>query len=180
MARGDGGNYKLELFNKSGSTPAQFGLKVLAPPAAPGGPLGVSDITKSQCRLSWRPPRDDGGARVNNYVVERKEIGRDRDYWLTVASACKDTTFLCQGLNEGKEYVFRIAAVNDVGTSEYLQAENNVLAKMPFGIQYEHINLFYSRYSYSVRVYIFLLCFISMTINFRNCTIFHLLLHCIL
>ena len=157
MARDDGSNYKLELFNKSGPTPAQFGLKVLAPPAALNGPLGVSDITKNQCRLSWKQPRNDGGARVNNYVVERKEIGRDRDYWLTVASACKDTTFLCQSLNEGKEYVFRIAAVNDVGTSEYLQAENNVFAKMQFYIQYEYINLFYSRYSYIV--YKYLCCF---------------------
>lgn len=139
--RADGGNYKLELFNKSGSTPAQFGLKVLAPPAAPGGPLGVSDVTKSQCRLSWKPPRDDGGARIGHYVVERKEIGRDRDYWLTVASCCKDTTFMCQGLNEGKEYMFRIAAVNDVGTSEYLQAESNVLAKMPFGMSHHLIIL---------------------------------------
>ena len=133
VARGDGGNYKLELFNKSGSTPAQFGLKVLAPPAAPGGPLGVSEITKNQCRLSWRPPRDDGGARLNNYVVERKEIGRDRDYWLTVASGCKDTTFVCQGLNEGKEYnkltCFAFAVVNDVGIcSEYLQAENTLFS----------------------------------------------------
>ena len=58
-------------------------------------------------------------ARVNHYVMQHKEIGCDRDYWLTVASACKDTTFVCQGFKESKEYntCLAFAVINYKGTS---------------------------------------------------------------
>jgi Fibronectin type III domain. len=31
----------------------------------------VSDITPETCSLSWRPPLDDGGSPITNYVVEK-------------------------------------------------------------------------------------------------------------
>lgn len=62
-------------------------MVLLAPPGRCRGPLLVSDITKSTCRLRWRPPEDDGGSRVTHYVVEKQEIGKP--YWTTVASFCK-------------------------------------------------------------------------------------------
>jgi len=40
-------------------------------PLPPQGPLDVSDITPETCSLSWRPPLDDGGSPVTNYVVEK-------------------------------------------------------------------------------------------------------------
>lgn len=39
----------------------------------PQGPLEVSDITPETCCLSWKPPLDDGGSPVTNYVVEKLE-----------------------------------------------------------------------------------------------------------
>ena len=38
-----------------------------------------------------------------------------------------------QGLIENREYEFRVAACNDSGLSEYLQGENPVTARLPFG-----------------------------------------------
>ena len=58
-----------------------------AKPGKPTGPLAVSDITKSQCRLKWKPPKDDGGSRLHHYQVERREVGKP--YWTTVHSHCK-------------------------------------------------------------------------------------------
>lgn len=56
-------------------------------PEKPTGPLGVSDITKSTCRLQWKPPKTDGGSKITHYVVERQEVGKP--YWVTVSSRCK-------------------------------------------------------------------------------------------
>ena len=38
-----------------------------------------------------------------------------------------------QGLYDNLQYLFRVAAVNENGVGEYLQAENAIVAKMPFG-----------------------------------------------
>lgn len=50
-------------------------------------PLGISDITKNSCRLSWKPPKETGGAKISSYVIERQEVGKP--YWVTVFSHCK-------------------------------------------------------------------------------------------
>lgn len=39
----------------------------------PQGPLEVSDITPETCSLSWKPPLDDGGSPITNYVLEKLE-----------------------------------------------------------------------------------------------------------
>lgn len=38
-----------------------------------------------------------------------------------------------QGLYEDSQYLFRVAAVNENGNSEYLEASNPIVAKMQFG-----------------------------------------------
>lgn len=42
-------------------------------PGPPEGPLEPSDITPETCSLSWKPPRDDGGSPITNYVVEKQD-----------------------------------------------------------------------------------------------------------
>ena len=38
-----------------------------------------------------------------------------------------------QGLYENGQYLFRVAAVTEAGSGEFLKAENPIIAKMPFG-----------------------------------------------
>jgi len=45
----------------------------------------------------------------------------------------QDTAIDVQGLYENHQYVFRVSAVNDIGQSEPLTAENPIVAKMPYG-----------------------------------------------
>lgn len=45
----------------------------------------------------------------------------------------QDTHQDVQGLFENQKYLFRVMAVNEHGQSEPLQAENPIVAKMPFG-----------------------------------------------
>ncbi|XP_023931299.1 twitchin isoform X3 [Lingula anatina] len=126
----DTGPYKLDISNASGTCTVPFNLKVKATPGKPTAPLNVSDITKNACHLSWKPPKDDGGSRVTHYVVERKDISKP--YWTTVGSFVKGTEFDVQGLIENNQYLFRVAAANENGTGEFLEAPNPITAKMPF------------------------------------------------
>jgi titin len=99
----------VEISNDSGASTCDIPIKVKALPGK-CGPLNVSDVTKSACRLKWKAPEDDGGSKITHYVVERKETGKP--YWTTVASFNKDIEIDVQGLVENKEYLFRVAAAN--------------------------------------------------------------------
>lgn len=100
-------------------------------PGPPNGPLDVSEITKHTCTLNWKAPTFDGGLNVTHYVVERRDV--NSTHWLTINSLCRDTTFTCQGLTEGNEYLFRVMAVNDNGVGPPLEGTNPIKAKAPFG-----------------------------------------------
>jgi len=45
-------------------------------PAAPTGPLCLTQLTQTGCTLLWAPPGSDGGSRVSAYVVEAREARR--------------------------------------------------------------------------------------------------------
>lgn len=51
------------------------------------------------------------------------------------------TTFTLDNLFEGESYLFRIAAENKAGRSVYLENENPVIAKLPFGTIFENLHL---------------------------------------
>ncbi len=42
-------------------------------PTAPEGPISITDVQDDSCRLIWAPPKDDGGAPINYYEVEKME-----------------------------------------------------------------------------------------------------------
>ncbi|PAA47211.1 hypothetical protein BOX15_Mlig025270g1 [Macrostomum lignano] len=130
LHREDSGDYRLEISNDSGSTSVPFNLKVRAKPGIITGPLEVADVTKNSCKLTWKPPKDDGGSKITHYVVERQEVGKDN--WIPVTSHCKDTQVDVQGLLENSEYNFRVYAVNENGASEPLTTLASIIAKMPF------------------------------------------------
>ena len=127
----DAGKYSLDIANDSGVAKADFGVNVKATPGKPGGPLGISDVSKNSCSLKWRAPRDTGGARVQKYVVEKREKGKP--YWTPAADNIRDTEADIQGLVEGKEYEFRVCAVNENGEGEWLESDQSIIAKLPFG-----------------------------------------------
>ena len=96
------------------------------PPAA----FDITDVTNESCLLTWNPPRDDGGSKITNYVVERKAT--DSDVWHKLSSTVKDTNFKATKLTPNKEYIFRVAAENMYGVGEPVQAAP-IIAKYQFG-----------------------------------------------
>ena len=43
-------------------------------PAKPEGPLEASDIVGESLTLKWKAPKDDGGDKITNYIVEKKKV----------------------------------------------------------------------------------------------------------
>lgn len=127
--RKNSGIYKIIAVNEHGRDEADVEVLILGAPSKPKGPLKVSDVTKNGLKLAWAPPEDDGGKPVTGYVVEKLDKGR----WVQVGRT-KDTDFDVTGLQEGKEYSFRVRAVNEEGESENLEADKPVIAKNPFGM----------------------------------------------
>nr|CAD7456920.1 unnamed protein product [Timema tahoe] len=110
--RSDLGNYTIQLVNSEGSDTASCKVLVVDKPLPPQGPLEVSDITPETCSLSWRPPLDDGGSPITNYVVEK----------------------LDPSTGPNKKYTFRIRAENQYGLSDPLDLDQPITAKFAFTV----------------------------------------------
>ena len=81
--------------------------------------------------LEWKPPKDNGGANITEYVIEKREALRMA--WKSVGST-SETNFRVGRLSEGTQYVFRVAAENKVGVGEYEELSRSIAAKSPHNI----------------------------------------------
>lgn len=91
----------------------------------------MSDVTKDNCLLSWKPPLDNGGATIDRYVVEKQDVARGG--WSPAGEIHGDGTSLrVTKLTPGKEYRFRVRAVNKEGESDPLETTGTTLAKNPY------------------------------------------------
>lgn len=129
--RSDTGMYRVFAKNDSGSDQVEVEVTVLSKPGKPKGPIQVSEVTADGCKLAWQPPEDDGGQPLENYVVERMDTDTGR--WVPVCSS-KAPEAEVGGLIEGKEYQFRVRAVNPDGESDALETDLPTLAKNPYDV----------------------------------------------
>ena len=108
-----------------------FFLYLLDHPGPPQGPMKVTDVTKETCVVSWKPPLDNGGCPIESYIVEKQDIGRGG--WTPAGDVHGDNTSLrVTKLIPGKEYLFRVRAVNKEGESDTLETTGTTLAKNPY------------------------------------------------
>jgi len=126
----DAGHYTLEVKNDCGAVTGDFNVYITGVPGAPIGPLEITGIDRHMCTLTWHPPAYDGGMPITHYVVERKDITYAN--WVTVASFCKELTYIAMGLTENQEYLFRVSAVNENGMGQALEGPNPIKAKAPY------------------------------------------------
>jgi len=130
--------FRVRAVNKLGpSEPVNYPKTVLAkdPWDEPGKPTGVEvyDWDKDHADLKWVKPENDGGAPITGYVIEIKEkFSRD---WTTAKEIEGDITkATVDGLIEGKQYEFRVRAVNKAGPGEPSDASKPIIAKARFGM----------------------------------------------
>lgn len=89
----------------------------------------MSEVTADGCELKWQKPEDDGGVPIDHYIVERMDTEMGR--WVPVTIS-KLPEAEVTGLHEGKEYLFRVKAVNAEGESEPLETDFGIVAKNPY------------------------------------------------
>lgn len=89
----------------------------------------VSDVRCDSAQLSWKDPEDNGGTRITNFVVEKKDAASAQ--WVPVCSSSKKRSMMAKHLIEGTSYMFRVAAENQFGRSEYVETTKAIKAMNP-------------------------------------------------
>ena len=100
-------------------------------PGKPEGPLKVSNVTKETCTVSWKHPPDNGGCPIEKYIIEKQDVARGG--WVPAGEVNGNaTSFGVTKLTPGKEYLFRVSAVNKEGESDPLETSAATLARNPY------------------------------------------------
>lgn len=97
-----------------------------AEPDAPGKPE-LKDWSKNHADLKWKAPKNDGGAPIEKYIIEKKDqYGK----WQKAAEVPGNKTEgKVPDLVEGQKYQFRVKAVNKGGQSKPSEASDTLTAK---------------------------------------------------
>ena len=101
-------------------------------PDAPGKP-DVEVLKADTMMLQWEKPKSDGNTEITHYIVEMQT--NNKSDWIQanfVQNVSKESAVITE-LQEGKTYIFRIAAVNKVGQGSFGYSSTPAFAKSPYG-----------------------------------------------
>lgn len=141
---GVGYNFRVKAKNLVGwSQPSKQELTVVlkpdfVKPDSPGAP-SVVKVGKKTAELAWSAPLNDGGSKINGYIIEKKQLGSD--YWSRAHSyLVADSNCVVSDLIDNADYEFRVRAVNKAGESEPSSTTGRVrITEFPDGTKPEFI-----------------------------------------
>ena len=132
--------FKVAAVNKNGRGPLSDENKPFAsldaePPHAPPTAPAVGAVRPGVVTLSWSVPYD-CGSYINGYVVKWKESGAQVKEWLGEMHVKKTAFKECvvEDLEPSKDYVFKVAAVNELGVGTY--SRETAVIHVPSQIEY--------------------------------------------
>ncbi|XP_035511837.1 immunoglobulin-like and fibronectin type III domain-containing protein 1 [Morone saxatilis] len=128
--RKDTGEIKIKLKNEHGFTEAISQLIVLDKPTSPLGPAEVTESSAICIEFRWRPPKDDGGSPVINYIMERQQVGRNT--WKKIGEIPGVPSYRDTDVDHGRKYCYRIRAVTAEGTSEVMETDDMQAGTLAF------------------------------------------------
>jgi hypothetical protein len=131
-SRDQSGPYQIKLSNAQGEDVKDVKITMQDVPQPPED-VDVNEVFQTSCVVNWKPPKDDGGAPILKYIIERQDLSLKAG-WDNVGEVGgnKPTTFKVIDLIPKKQYKFRIRAVNKIGTSDPATFGKPVLAKDPW------------------------------------------------
>lgn len=121
----DAGFYIVCAKNRFGIDQQTVELDVADVPDPPRG-VKASDVSRDSVTLNWVAPANDGGSRVNSYIIEKCPTTAER--WERVAQS-RDTRYTVINLFGGTSYQFRIIAENKFGQSAPSETSGPVMTK---------------------------------------------------
>ncbi|CAJ1084767.1 immunoglobulin-like and fibronectin type III domain-containing protein 1 [Xyrichtys novacula] len=128
--RKDSGEIKIKLKNEHGFVEAISQLIVLDKPTPPQGPAEVTESSAMCIEFKWRPPKDDGGSPVINYILERQQVGRNT--WKKLGEIPGVPNYRDTDVDHGRKYCYRIRAVTAEGTSEVMETDDMQAGTLAF------------------------------------------------
>jgi len=95
------------------------------------GNVDVSEICQTSCTLTWPKAEE---INISGYIIQKQDVTK-QETWTTLEKITdfETTTIQIRDLVESHQYLFRVATVNEYGLSEYIETEQPVLIKAPFG-----------------------------------------------
>ena len=126
LTNGTGYIFKVAAVNSINTSPYSVYSDKLIPLTVPGIPTGVTGTRGNTIvNLLWDAPANQGSA-ITDYRIQYKL--NSASSWTTFArNASTLTTATVTGLINGNSYVFQIAAINSVGTSNYSSASSVIV-----------------------------------------------------
>jgi hypothetical protein len=80
----------------------------------------VATAGDGSVELDWSAPASTGGSPITGYLVRYRFVdGDDVEQIVTVGPGHLDRTLRITGLDNGVEYRFEVAAINEAGTSAF-------------------------------------------------------------
>lgn len=128
--RPDSGEYALTVSNPAGSKSVALHVTVLDLPGPPLGPVNILEVTPDHMIIQWRPPKDDGGTPLMNYIVEKKDVKKSWEPWSVVSCGSNSTKAKVPRLQKGREYIVRIRAENKIGIGAALESPPTIAKHM--------------------------------------------------
>ena len=92
----------------------------VTPQGTPGAPTGVTPTAGAgQASLTWTAPASSGGSAITGYAVQYSTNSGATWTTATASTGSTSTSYTVTGLTNGTSHIFRVAAVNAIGTGAY-------------------------------------------------------------
>merc|ERR1712066_199202 len=127
--RKDRGRYLVVAENPLGIHRSIVEVNIIDIPSVCQEPWLYKDPTKTSITLEWGAPDDDGGCDITGYHLQRRERGKRS--WSSVQQGINATSYKVTNLIENKDYVFRVAAENKLGSGPWLWSRP-ITIKLPY------------------------------------------------
>jgi len=111
--------FRVGAVNAVGTGAVSGATAVVVPATLAGPPTAIkAGRGNGEVQLSWKAPASAGGAPIESFVIQSSSDG-GKTWTVALRGAPSATSAVIPGLANGTPYLFRVAAVNDVGTGPF-------------------------------------------------------------